>query len=129
MEIWSLFQEIESRERQFVGGNNEVEIETSEEETRRLEKQMNHGRTVESVRTFANVAGSRTGSAIRLIQTPEPQVEGGNVSVVLDEEEYSKGLEDNQFSALGRLSRQNHRIRKRRFRRHNLRNPGPYNQV
>lgn len=41
--------------------------------------------------------------AVPLIST-SPQVEGGNVTVTIDEGEYKKGLEENRHNVIGRLS-------------------------
>lgn len=37
---------------------------------------------------------------------PEPVMEGGNVAVILDENEYMKGVEENRFCVLGKLTMQ-----------------------
>lgn len=42
--------------------------------------------------------------AVPLILTPLPQMEGGNVTFTIDESEYNKGLEINQYNVIGRLS-------------------------
>lgn len=41
--------------------------------------------------------------ATPLVTAPPPQIEGGNLAIVLDEDEYSKGVRANQFSVIGRV--------------------------
>lgn len=40
--------------------------------------------------------------SVLLLQMPLPQLEGGNLTVTVDEEEYSKGIDANKFSLIGR---------------------------
>lgn len=42
--------------------------------------------------------------AVPLARTPSSVMEGGNVVVVLDVNEYSKGVEENRYSVLDRLT-------------------------
>lgn len=41
---------------------------------------------------------------VPLIQTPPPRREGSNLVVTIDEGEYYKGLEENQYNVIGMLS-------------------------
>lgn len=39
--------------------------------------------------------------AVPLTQTQPPQIEGGNITVTINEEEYAKGLAENRYNIIG----------------------------
>lgn len=48
--------------------------------------------------------------ATPIVQRPPPQVEGGNITIVLDEDEYIRRIEASQFSIIGMLFKSNKTI-------------------
>lgn len=55
-------------------------------------------------RSFVDVLAGMTVESKPLSSVLLPRTEGGNIIVQIDENEYQKGIEDNWFSVVGRLT-------------------------
>lgn len=64
------------------------------------------GNTKKTWLTTSNGSADGQDKVVPLVQTPPPLMEGGNMAMVIDEEENLKGVEENIFNVLGKLSLQ-----------------------
>lgn len=73
---------------------------TRQEETKQKECEDS---SLEKGCNFEEILVNNYDQAIPLNEISEPKIEGGNVTVEIDEVEYQKGVVENQFSVIGRV--------------------------